>query len=348
MARLDRLVTAKGIAQYAAVIGRHFAYPLLQAVSQVDEATLHRELGRLVDAELVYQRGVPPQSTYVFKHALIRDSAYESLLKSTRQHYHHRIAQVLGADFPETAATQPELLAHHWTEAGLPETAVGYWHRAGQRAGERSAHVEALSHLTTGLALLDRLPKTRERVQREVDMLIALGASLIATQGQAAPGVGQTYLRARQLCQRLDNPPQLFPVLRGLWSYYLVRAEFQTAYELGEQLLTLAQHLQDAAMLVAAYRALGATLFQLGAVSAAHTHIAQGIALYDPQQHRAFAFLSGEDAGVICRIYAAWTLWWLGYPDQGLVRSREAVTLAQQVAHPYSLSVALCWAAVCH
>jgi TOMM system kinase/cyclase fusion protein len=348
MARLDRLVTAKGIAQLAAVIGRQFAYALLQRVSQVDEMTLQRELGRLVEAELVYQRGVPPQSTYVFKHALIQDAAYESLLKSTRQQYHRQIAHVLESQFPETTVTQPELLAHHYTEAGLIEQAVGYWHHAGQRAAERSAHVEAISHLRQGLALLQTLPETPERTRREVDMLIALGASLIATKGFAAPEVGETYLRAQHLCEHLEDLYQLFPVLRGLWNYYQVRAEYQTAHELAEQLLTLAQHAQDPAMLVAAHRALGTTLFIMGEPASAPTHFAQGIALYDPSQHRSAVFQHGEDSGVICYIYAAWALWYLGYPDQGLVRSHEALTLAQQSAHPFSLGFVLCWAAMFH
>jgi class 3 adenylate cyclase len=203
MARLDRLVTAKAVAQYASVIGRQFAYDLLRAVSQVDASTLQRELGRLVEAEIVYQRGLPPQATYTFKHALIRDSAYESLLKSTRQQYHQRLAQVLEAQFPETAEAEPELLAHHCTEAGLIEQAVHYWYHAGQRAAERSAHVEAISHLRTGLELLQTLPETPQRTQHEVDMLIVLGASLIATKGYAAPEVVQTYIRARQLCEHL-------------------------------------------------------------------------------------------------------------------------------------------------
>ena len=163
MARLDRLVTAKAVAQYAAVIGRQFAYALRQAVSHLDEATLQRELGRLVEAEIVCQRGVPPQSTYVFKHALIQDAAYASLLKSTRQHYHQRIAQVLETQFPEIAEAQPELLAYHSTEAGLTEQAVHYCHHAGQQASERSAHVEAITHLRQGLALLQTLPETSER-----------------------------------------------------------------------------------------------------------------------------------------------------------------------------------------
>ena len=158
MARLDRLVTAKAVAQYAAVIGRQFSYELLQRVSQLDKVMLQHELGRLVEAEIVYQRGVQPQATYTFKHALIQDAAYASLLKSTRQLYHQRIAQVLQAQFLETAETQPELVAHHYTEAGLNEQAVSYWHKAGQRASERSSHVETINHLRRGLALLHPFP----------------------------------------------------------------------------------------------------------------------------------------------------------------------------------------------
>jgi class 3 adenylate cyclase/predicted ATPase len=327
MARLDRLVTAKGIAQLAAVIGRQFAYPLLQAVLPVDEMTLQRELGRLVEAELVYQRGIPPQSTYVFKHALIQDAAYQSLLRSTRQGYHRRIAEVLVEQFPATAETQPELLAQHFTEADLLERALDYWQQAGEKAMERSAHIEAIAHLRQGLALLQTLPETPQRLQREVDMLIALGVSLNASKGQAAREVGEIYTRARHLCQHLENPHQLFPVLRGLWVYHLVRAEYQTAYALGEQLLTLAQQRQDAAMLVTAHSALGSTLFWLGAVAAAHTHLTQGMALYD---------------------VGALVLWSLGYPDQAFARSQETVTLAQQMARPHSLVFALRSAAVFH
>jgi class 3 adenylate cyclase/predicted ATPase len=348
MARLDRLVTAKAVAQYAAVIGRQFSYDLLQAVSQVDEAMLQHDLGRLVEAEIVYQRGLPPQALYTFKHALIRDAAYESLLKSTRQHYHQRIAQVLQAQFSETAEAQPELLAHHYTEAGLNSQAVYYWHKASQRAAERSAHVEAITHLTKGLELLETLPQMRERIQREVDMHIALGASLIATQGQAAAVVGEAYTYARQLCQHLEDPQRLFAVLRGLWNHYLVRAELQTAHDLGEQILTLAQQAQDPAMLLAAHRAMGVTWFFLGTEAAAHTHFTQGIALYDPQQHRSSTFLYGDDAGVICRTFDARVLWHLGYPAQGLTQIDEALTLARQSVHPFSLGNALSGAAVFH
>jgi class 3 adenylate cyclase/predicted ATPase len=348
MARLDRLMTGKVIAQIGATIGRQFSYALLQAASQLSARTLHEELHRLVEAELLYQRGVPPQATYTFKHALIQDAAYESLLKSTRQQYHQRIAQVLESQFPETVEAQPELLAHHYTEAGLAEKAVHYWYHAGQSAVQRSAHVEAISHLRTGLVLLQTLPKTTDRVQREVDMYIALGASLSATKGNAAPEVGQTYTYAQQLCEPLDDPHQLFPIVRGLWNYYQVRAEYQTAHALGEQLLTLAQHTQHPGMLLAAYRAVGTTFFYLGGAVSALTHLMHGLALYNPQQHRASVFLYGDDAGVVCCSHAAWTLWYLGYPERGLARSQEAVNLAQQSPHPLSLSHILCAAARFH
>jgi predicted ATPase len=349
MARLDRLMTGKVIAQLGATIGRQFSYALLQAVAQLNARTLQEELHRLVEAELLYQRGLPPEATYTFKHELIQDAAYESLLKSTRQHYHQRIAHVLEEQFPETTEGQPELLAHHYTEAGLIEQAVPYWQQAGQSAVQRSAHVEAIAHLRQGLALLQTLPKTPECSQQELRLLIALGASLRATKSYASPEIKETYSRARQLCHHLDNPQQLFPVLRGLHGYYNNHAELQTAQELGEQLLILAQQVQDPTMLLSAHRALGITLCWLGAVAAAHMHLAQAIALYDPQQHCAAAFLVyGDDAGVVCHSFASWALWYLGSPDQGLTQSHEAVILAQQIVHPYSLGYALSAAATFH
>jgi predicted ATPase len=223
-----------------------------------------------------------------------------------------------------------------------------YWYKAGQSAVQRSAHVEAIAHLRQGLALLETLPETPERRQQELLLLIALGASLRATQGWSAPEVEQTYLRAQHLCQHLEDPQQLFPVLRGLQGYYTVRAEYQTAQVLGEQLLALAQQAQSPMMLVAARRALGSTLHFLGAVTAAHTHFAQGIALYDLQQYHAYALLYGEDAGVVCGSHDAWALWHLGYPEQGLARSHKTVILAQQCAHSFSLGFALGMAAVFH
>jgi predicted ATPase len=208
--------------------------------------------------------------------------------------------------------------------------------------------VEAINHLAKGLELLQTLPATPERSQQELTLHIALGASLLATRGAGAPEVELTYARARQLCQHREDPHQLFSVLRGLWNYYCVRAELQTAHALGEQLLTLAQQVQESVLLLAAHRALGATLFVLGALAPAHTHFTQGMALYDPQQHHTYAFLYGEDAGVVCHFQAARALWCLGYPEQGLARMDETVTLAQQSANPFSLSYALIGAAQFH
>jgi class 3 adenylate cyclase len=227
MARLDRLAAVKDVAQLGAVMGREFAYELLRAVAPLDEAPLQQALTRLVEAELLYQRGLPPLATYVFKHALIQDAAYQSLLKSTRQQFHQRIAQVLAEHFPETAETQPELLAHHYTEAGLMAPAIPYWRQAGQRALERSAYVEAVSHLTKGLEVLRTLPDTMDRTQQELDLQTLLGLVLIATKGYAAPDVERVYAQARALCQRMGETLQLFPVLRGSWLFYLNRGELQ-------------------------------------------------------------------------------------------------------------------------
>src|SRR5262245_21258510 len=205
MARLDRFATVKALAQLGATLGREFSYDLLQAVSPWDEATLRRGLHLLVEAEFLYQQGLPPQATYLFKHALIQEAAYQSLLRSTRQQYHQRVAQVLEARFPETGETQPELLAHHYTEAGLGALAIPYWQQAGQRAVQRSAHAEAISHFTRALELLATMPATSEREQQELTLQLALGSALLATKGHAAPAVEQAYARARALCQHIGD-----------------------------------------------------------------------------------------------------------------------------------------------
>ncbi len=346
MARLDRLVTAKAVAQYAAVIGRQFPYDLLQVVSLLDEATLQRELRRLVDAELLYQRGMPPQATYFFKHALIQEAAYQSLLKSTRQHYHQRIAQVLEAQFPETAETQPELLAHHYTETGRTEKAVHYWHQAAQRASDRSAHLEAISHFTTGIELLKTVPETPERTTYALALHIALGAELLMTKGQAAPEVEHTYTQARALCQQVGEPPELVTVLFGLWRFYYARSQLHTARELGETLVHQAHQTPNPALAVIAHSALGSTWFHLGALPAARLHLEEAMALYTPAQRCAPVFRIGHDLGVGCRAYTARTLWLLGYPAQALTQINGALALAYELSHPYSLAFARCLAAV--
>ena len=348
MARLDRLAAVKGLAQLGATLGREFSYELLHAVSPWDEATVRRGLQQLVAAEFLYQQGLPPQATYLFKHALIQDAAYQSLLRSTRQQYHQRIAQVLEARFPALCETQPELLAHHSTEAGLHAQALGYWQKAGERAIERSANLEAIGHLSTGLDLLKTLPDTPERMQHELTFSTALGVPLRATRGMAAPEVGQVYARARELCQQVEETPQLVPVLRGLWEFYELQGALQTARELGEQLLTLAQRIREADLLLVAHNVLGDTLIWLGEFADARAHLEQGLALYHPQAHRTHAFLYGYDSGVHCLAFGAWALWYLGYPDQALRRIHDALSLAQELAHPFSLAFALAFAAWLH
>ncbi len=349
MARLDRLGTAKEVAQHGATIGREFSYELLQAVSPLEAASLQQGLQQLVKAELVYQRGLFPQARYVFKHALIQDTAYQSLLKSTRQHYHQQIAQVLAERFPETAETQPELLAHHYTEAGLSAQAIPYWQQAGQKASQRSANAEAMSHLTKGLELLKTLPDTLERTQQELDLQLTLGPVLMILKGLADPEVEKVYTRARSLCQRVGETPRLFTVLAGLRSFYHGRGKHQTARELGEQLLGLAQRVQDPALLLEAHLDLGGSLYLLGELIAARMHLQQSIALYDPRQHHSHAFVcGGSDPGVNGLCNEALLLWSLGYPDQALKRSHAGLTLARELSQPSSLCVALGMAALLH
>jgi predicted ATPase/class 3 adenylate cyclase len=346
MARLDRLATVKAVAQLGAVLGRTFSYEVLQAVTPLDEASLQQALARLVDAELLYQRGVPPQATYWFKHALIQDAAYQSLLRSTRQQYHQRIAQVLEARFPAAVQTQPELVAQHYTAAGCAAQAVVYWQRAGQHARDRSANAEAISHCTTGIDLLNTLPETREHTQQGLTLHIALGAALQVTKGLAAPEVEQAYTQADALCQQVGDTLQRIQVLFGLWRFYVARPQLHTARELGETLLHLAQRAHDPALAVIAHYALGVTWLYLGALPAARQHLDEGIAHYMPDQRRHLVFRIGQDPGVVCRAYAAWTLWLLGYPEQALGHIHEALALAHAQAHPYGLASARAYAAM--
>jgi tetratricopeptide (TPR) repeat protein len=339
MSRLDRLGVAKDVAQLGATLGREFPYEVLRAVATVNDVELEHALAQLVEAELLYQQGLPPQVIYRFKHALIQEAAYQSLLKSTRQHAHQRIAQVLETQFPQTIEVQPELLAHHYTEAGLHQPAVSCWQRAGQRALQASAYAEAIVHLKTGLALIETLSDGIERTQQELTIQLTLGRALMAMQGYAAPEVIQAYARARELCQQVGAAPQLFEVLMGLCVFYQGRAEFDTARELGEQLLRLAGDGGDPTYLVWAHNTMGYILHLMGELARARTHLEQSLAIYDPQQHRAYGFVFDPGVDGLCML--AQVLQMLGYPDQALQKSQQALALARQLAHPFSLAAAL-------
>jgi class 3 adenylate cyclase/predicted ATPase len=345
MARLDRLGPVKQIAQWGAVVGREFPYTVLHAVAPVDEAQLTQGLAQLVEAELLYQRGVPPQACYTFKHVLIQEVAYQSLLKSTRRQYHQQIAQVWETRFPHLAETQPELVAQHYTAAGCTEPAVVYWQRAGQLASDRSAHLEAVSHFTTGIALLRTLPETPAYTQHALALYSALGAALQKTKGHSAPEVEHAYTQAYALCQQVGEPPALAPVLYGLWRYYGALPQLHRAREIGDTLLRLAHRTRDAALAVVAHHAIGVMWLYLGVLPAARQHLEEGSARYTPDQRRAPVFHIGQDPGVACRTFAAQTLWLLGYPAQALIGLHKALALAHELLHPFSLAFAWCRAA---
>jgi predicted ATPase len=296
---------------------------------------------------VLYQRGLPPQARYIFKHALIQDAAYQSLLKSRRQQYHQQIAQVLEERFPETIETQPELVAHHYTEADLAEQAILYWQKAGERAIQRSAYVEAVVHLTKGLEVLKALPDTPERAQQELTLQLTLGAAL-HTKSYLAPEVESAYRRARELCRQVGETPQLFAALIGLRRFYYIQGKLQPARELDEELFRLAQHAHDSFLLAMAHQAAGATLFALGELVAAREHLEQGMALYDPQRHRSHVLFYGEDPGVLGLSFVSLVLMLLGYPEQAVRKSHEALTLARELSYPYSLAVALSYACCLH
>jgi predicted ATPase len=343
MARLDRLSTVKDVAQLSAVIGREFPYEVLRALSSLDDATLQRELDKLVEAELLYQHGFPPQATYVFKHALIREAAYQSLLKSTRQQYHRQIAQVLAERFPELADSQPELLASHYTEAELLPQAVPLWLQAGNKAMQRFANEEAIAHFRRGRELVALLPMSPERVRQEIALCVALGGPLITSKGYAAPEVAETCSRARELCAQIGETPEAFPALLGLFAFYAVRAELRTAQSLAEQALKIGQQAQDRALLLAAHTSIGIPLFWSGNLVAARQHWESALSLYAPHQDRLYFGI--QDFGVTSLCYIAMALWMLGYPDQAAKRNAEAATLAHQLSHPFSLAWAVGWAA---
>jgi predicted ATPase len=348
MVRLDRLDIAKRVAQLGAVLGRQFDYALLKAMWEQDERLLQRGLNRLVEAELLYRRGRLPQAGYTFKHALIQETAYQSLLKSARQLYHKRAAQVLTEQFSDMAALQPEVLARHYTEAGLMEQAIPYWKLAGDLAVKRSANAEAVNHFTKGLELLERLPITLQRTQDELMLQLALGQPLRVIKGHTVEAVERVYTRAYELSQEIGEPSQSFAALIGLWRFYLSSAKLQTASKLAKQSLAFAECEQDPVLLQEAYHMLGMSAFFQGELRVAQTNLEQSIDLYNAHNGGIRDFKAGMDPGVVCLSCLAWVLWMLGYPDRAMAKSREAIDLAQASSHTYSLGFALQYVALLH
>ena len=348
-ARLDRMEGEREVAQLGAVLGREFSHELIAAVAALDEAALQAALAKLAQAEILHAKGRPPRCTYIFKHALLEDALYNALVKGKRQQLHRRIAEVLEARFPQTVETQPELLAYHFTEAGLSEQAVGYWLKAGLRSRERAADSEAIGHLTKGLALLETLEETREHDGQKLRILTTLGPAYIAVRGYAAPEVGPILHRARELCQRIGDEPQLFGIMLGQWEWHLVRGDLRPCVGLAADGMALAERLNDPGMMMEALFMQGATVFYRGQFEEARVCFEEAVAAYDDRERTRFwALHTGHNAGVTHRCYLALTLWQLGYPDQAMKVDRETDELARTIGHAFSLGHAVDFTAFLH
>jgi predicted ATPase len=338
-ARLDRLGRAREVAQIGAVIGRDFSYALLRAVAGIEDEPLQAALDRLAEADILLVQGLPPTSDYRFKHALIQDAAYENLLKSRRQVLHRRIGETLRDEFAGTSAAQPELLARHFTQAGMTEAAIEWWEKAGQRSLERSANAEAIAHFTEGIRLTQSLSAEPARDERELALQLALGPALMATRGYGATEVEQTYARAHELCRNLGTGPNRFAVLRGLWEYYELRARMDSAKEVADEVFAIAEQSGDRTLLLVAHDVVGDTSLWTGDFEAAVAHTQRATELYDPERDRDLARAhGGYDPTMACRIFGGHALWYMGYPDRGLRQCEEAVTFARTLDHPPTLA----------
>lgn len=344
-ARLDRMGAAKEVAQVAAVIGNEFSARLLAQVAPLAEDRLNAELMKLVEAELLSDQRDGPSPVFRFKHALIQDAAYQSLVRNSRQHYHRKIADTLKEQFAEVAETEPEVLAHHYANSDRREAAIPYLRAAAEKSMRRSANPEAIAHLAKAKDLLGLLPEGPERLQEELQLQLAIGTPLIATRGFASPEVGEVYGRARQICELAGLAPQLYPVNWGLWVFYTACAKHREAQKLAERCKAMGESENNADLRMLAHHAVGVTLSTLAQHEDALRELESAIALHDPERHAPLAFAYGQDSGVVCRSQAAFSLWFVGYPDKANKMNEEAVALAERLKHPYSLAAALDYSA---
>jgi tetratricopeptide (TPR) repeat protein len=331
-------------AQIGAAIGRDFSYELLSAVSDLPEDQLQVALARLVTSELVFQRGTPPDAVYTFKHVLVQEAAYSSLLRNTRQHLHGQIAAALEAHFPEMMDSQPELFARHYTAAGLVEKSVSYWSKAARRSAARSAMAEAAAHLRKGLNQLALLTDNRDRQGQELEFYSALGAVSQAVKGFAAPETGHAYARARELWEQLSSPSEFLQVPYGQSLYHAARGEFDLALRLDEDLLRLSRQRNDSAGLALGHLSSGRNLMFVGKFAASRLHQEAGLGLYD--QISSLVDQAGVHAHAYSQAYLGIVLFCLGHSNQALAQSRAAIAEAQRLAHPPSLAVTLAFGAI--
>jgi len=340
MARLDRLAPVREIAQIGAAIGREFSYSLLRAVVGRDESALKHGLAQLEQAGLVFRRGEPEEAVYSFKHALVRDAAYESLLKSRRQQLHGKIARTLEERFADVVANQPEIAAHHFTEAGLVEPAIDHWLKAGQHAARRSANAEALNHLARGLDLLPNIDDPMLRNKSELLLQTSLGHSLRSIKGWSIDSVKHAYTRALQLCKESGFDEHTLPAVFGLWTWNFLRGALGEAQTLAEHLVNTAENADGSVFKVLAHEALGFTLFARGKFAAAHAALERSMSMCEDSKAAAYLDLSAQDPRVHVRLYDGMALWFLGYPDQALRICTEARGYADTSQHPFSEAMA--------
>jgi predicted ATPase/class 3 adenylate cyclase len=341
MARLDRLASVRRVAQIGAAIGREFPYALLRIVSRLPEDELRSALAGLIASELVFQRGVPPDAVYAFKHALVQDAAHGALLRSSRQQLHAQIAEALEAHFPDTLENQPELLAQHFAEAGLIEKCVTYWAKAGHRSADRSVMVEAAAQFQKGLDQLALLPDNFKHQRLELEFRGALGGVLNAIKGNAASETGQAYARARELWEKLGAPSEFLNVPYGQSRYHMFRGEFDLAQKLAEELLHLSKQRGDSGGLILGHFSSGRNLMLAGRFALSRSHLAEVLTLYDPVSHGSLIQQIASHPHTNSQTFLGLVLFCLGYPDQGLQQSNAAIDEAQRLAHPQSLAVSL-------
>jgi class 3 adenylate cyclase/predicted ATPase len=348
MERLDRVAPSRRLAQIAAVIGREFSYDLLSAASQIDEDDMQSALSLLEQADIIYRVGISPFVRFAFKHVLLRDAIYDTLLRSKRQQIHADIATILEHDFPELAENQPEVLAYHYQEAGNHQLAIRCWLESGQRALAHSANVEAIANFRKALQLLNALPETPEQTKQEIDIQLALGIPLIAVQGYASAETREAFSRARILCLRLGDIPEYFQALFGLWGHSWMGGKNDDALRMADEFLSRSRALSDPVLLMVAHRVMGSTLLTIGDFQSSANHFEETIRLSISKGKRPLYNLYVVEPQAASLLLLSWDLWFLGYPDQSLSRVSEALALAQDLGHPYTVAFAHYMASVVH
>ena len=349
MSRLDSLGEDKELAQLCSILGRDFEYELLDALSTRDTKSLQTSLNRLINAELFFQHGTFPKAQYSFRHALLRETAYQSLLKRSRQKYHQRVAHLLNEHFPNIVNDNPELMAHHCTEAGNISESLDYWLEAGRRAIKRSANLEAVTLLSKGLLIINKLPDTAQRQTTELAFQTALGLAATICKGYAAPEVEKAYARAKELCNEITEVNAIFPVLCGLWEFHIVRAEHDTALTLATELRKITTQSPTFSVALEVERIMGTSHFWRGQLTDAlyhfELHEKSPPENYTPSCNQ---LSHSQDARVATLANASCALWLLGHPDQALEKAEQALNLAKQLAHPFSQAYALQFLATVH